>query len=178
MNDFFTSDGDFYQILEIEKTATKEDIKKAFRRLALIWHPDKHTVENQAAANKKFILLKKAYDALIDDHSRILHDMMGPKAFGKQSAPFQSPWGERSEYTEQEGPQIFGPTRGNTTFTFLDEAFDNDMPSTMYGDVFGGDDLFLRRKYYENVYTNQNVNENTNENTNQNTSDNVHEMAH
>jgi len=157
MNDFFTPDGDYYQILEIERTATKDDIKRAYRRLALIWHPDKHSAENQANANKKFILLKKAYDALIDDHSRILHDMMGPKAFGKQSDAFQSPfqtpsWGESGDNAAF---YDFGPSRGNGMFTFLDDAFGDafgdafNTPSTMYNDIFGGDDLFLRRKYEE-----------------------------
>lgn len=56
---------DYYRVLEITKSATNSDIKKAYRKLALKWHPDKNP-DNQEEANRKFKEISEAYEVLSD----------------------------------------------------------------------------------------------------------------
>ncbi|MGI6342495.1 MAG: TerB family tellurite resistance protein [Bacteroidales bacterium] len=63
-----------YEILEIKPDASDEDVKKAYRRMALKYHPDKvaHLGENvQKAANEKFLKLQKAYDNIKKERNMI-----------------------------------------------------------------------------------------------------------
>lgn len=64
---------DHYQVLGIHKNATKEEIKQAFRRLAMEFHPDKHSQSPdhlRDSATVKFKQLSEAYETLIDDSKR------------------------------------------------------------------------------------------------------------
>ncbi|MFH0892827.1 MAG: DnaJ domain-containing protein [Bacteroidota bacterium] len=64
---FVKSADDAYKILEVEQSATDEEIKKAYRRLALVYHPDKVSnlgPEHQEAAKEKFQKLSDAYDRI------------------------------------------------------------------------------------------------------------------
>ncbi|KAI4479859.1 PREDICTED: dnaJ homolog subfamily B member 6-like [Polistes canadensis] len=67
---------DYYRILEVQRTATSNDIKKAYRKLALKWHPDKNP-ENLDEANKKFKEISEAYEVLIDEKKRRVYDQYG-----------------------------------------------------------------------------------------------------
>ena len=60
---------DPYEILEVERDAEEREIKKAFRKLSLKWHPDKNR-ENPLPAAKMFHSITKAYEALTDEKSR------------------------------------------------------------------------------------------------------------
>lgn len=62
----------YYHILNINKNASISDIKKAYRKLALLYHPD---VNQSKDANAKFILINKAYNTLIDQKKRQQHDL-------------------------------------------------------------------------------------------------------
>lgn len=64
----------YYKLLEITETATKDDIKKAYRKLALRWHPDKNP-NNLDEANRKFKEISQAYEILSDDHKRRAYDL-------------------------------------------------------------------------------------------------------
>jgi len=55
----------YYEMLEVTKTATEADIKKAYRRLALKWHPDKNP-DNQKEAEIRFKEISEAYEVLSD----------------------------------------------------------------------------------------------------------------
>jgi curved DNA-binding protein len=66
---------DYYKILAIEKTASAEEIKKAYRKLALKWHPDKNP--NNKAAEDKFKKISEAYAVLSDIQKRKDYDMYG-----------------------------------------------------------------------------------------------------
>jgi len=61
----------YYQILELTPSATKIDIKKAYRRLALKYHPDKN---KNPDAHEKFIVINEAYLILYDDEARAKYD--------------------------------------------------------------------------------------------------------
>ncbi len=66
---------DYYEILEVPKNATKEDIKKAYRKQALKYHPDKNP--NDKVAEERFKEAAEAYEVLSDDAKRTRYDQFG-----------------------------------------------------------------------------------------------------
>ena len=66
---------DYYELLEIEKTSDKAAIKKAYRKLAMQYHPDKNP--NDKEAEEKFKSINEAYQVLSDDEKRALYDRYG-----------------------------------------------------------------------------------------------------
>lgn len=69
---------DYYKILEVSKNASPEEIKKAYRNLAMKYHPDK--AGNDPEAEKKFKLISEAYEILSDPQKKAAHD--NPNPFG------------------------------------------------------------------------------------------------
>lgn len=65
---------DYYSILGIEKGASDEDIKKAYRKQALKWHPDKNKSPH---AEEKFKEVAEAYEVLSDPKKRDIYDQFG-----------------------------------------------------------------------------------------------------
>ncbi|XP_057314605.1 dnaJ homolog subfamily B member 9-like [Hydractinia symbiolongicarpus] len=66
---------DYYKILGVEKTATEREIKKAFRKLAVKYHPDKNKSPD---AEKVFRDIAEAYEVLSDEKKRRIYDQHGP----------------------------------------------------------------------------------------------------
>lgn len=64
---------DYYKILEVPRNASASEIKKAYRKLALKWHPDKNP-KCLEDATKKFKEISKAYEVLCDDKKRETYD--------------------------------------------------------------------------------------------------------
>lgn len=67
---------DYYSILELEKGCTDDDIRKAYKKMALKWHPDKNR-GNEEEANKKFQQVAQAYSVLSDPNKRKMYDLHG-----------------------------------------------------------------------------------------------------
>ncbi|KAK4471806.1 hypothetical protein MN116_005200 [Schistosoma mekongi] len=72
---------DYYDILGVSKSASTSDVKKAFRKLALKYHPDKNKDED---SQKKFLKIAEAYDVLSDDEKRKQYDTVGHGYYTQQ----------------------------------------------------------------------------------------------
>lgn len=91
---------DYYKMLGIEKGATDDDIKKAYRKMALKYHPDKNKA---AGAEEKFKEIAEAYEVLSDKKKRDVYDRYGEEGlkgskytdlrlFGSLDPPFRDFW--------------------------------------------------------------------------------------
>lgn len=70
---------DYYEVLKVKRDATEEELKKAYRRLAMKYHPDKNPV-NEKEAEACFKLVSEAYDVLSDPNRRQIYDLYGDGA--------------------------------------------------------------------------------------------------
>ncbi|MFA7123179.1 MAG: DnaJ domain-containing protein, partial [Candidatus Delongbacteria bacterium] len=66
---------DYYEILGVDKNATKDDIKKAYKKLALKFHPDRNKGDKDS--EEKFKEVGEAYSVLSDDNKRSKYDRFG-----------------------------------------------------------------------------------------------------
>src|SRR3954468_19585131 len=79
-----TTKRDYYEIIRVERDASGDEIKRAYRKLAVKFHPDKNP--NDPHAEEKFKELGEAYDVLIDPDKRAAYDRFGHAAFAQGSA--------------------------------------------------------------------------------------------
>src|SRR5438132_186840 len=75
---------DYYEVLEVTRTATSDEIKRSYRKLAVKFHPDKNP--NDPHAEEKFKELGEAYDVLMDADKRSAYDRFGHSAFAQGHA--------------------------------------------------------------------------------------------
>src|SRR5919206_1418081 len=75
---------DYYEILGVARSASDDDIKKAYRRLALQYHPDRN---NAPEATERFKEATEAYQVLSDAEKRGLYDRYGHSAFDRGGGP-------------------------------------------------------------------------------------------
>lgn len=125
---------DYYEILGVAKTATEAELKSAYRKLALQWHPDKHA-DDKKAAEEKFKEINEAYQVLSDPKKKQAYDQFGHSAFegaaGMGGNPFAG--GARS------GPFTWSySTSGGNPFAGFggDAGFDD--PFEIFEQFFGG----------------------------------------
>lgn len=103
---------DYYEVLGVAKNATADELKKAYRKLALKYHPDKNPDDKEAA--DKFKEAAEAYDVLSNDEKRQKYDQfghsMGPQGFGGQDmgGGFYSSGGMSMEDIFAQFGDIFG----------------------------------------------------------------------
>ncbi|OQV20334.1 putative DnaJ-like protein subfamily B member 6 [Hypsibius exemplaris] len=140
---------DYYELLEVARGASDVEIKKAYRRLALRWHPDKNP-EQKDDAEKKFKQISQAYEVLSDGKKRGIYDKHGHAGL-KSHAGAQGYRGGNPRHHPHHpfGPGFvdpfdsFGPGFG---FSFRD-------PFDLFREFFGGDPFSdLRRDRYQNAF--------------------------
>jgi curved DNA-binding protein len=113
---------DYYEVLGVPRNASAEDIKKAFRKLALKWHPDRHKEGEREQAEATFKGINEAYEVLSDPEKRKRYDQFGQNW---QHGQEFNPGPENVHMRPEEFEQRFG--RGG--FSEFFEA--------MFGDQFG-----------------------------------------
>lgn len=77
----------YYEILNVDKQATQKEIKSAYRKMALKYHPDKNKEKD---AEAKFKEINKAYEVLSDEKKRQMYDQLGHQAYEQGGARAQS----------------------------------------------------------------------------------------
>ena len=97
---------DYYKILGVEKTASEDEIKRAYRKLAMRWHPDHQQGKSDSEkkeAEEKFKLVNEAYEVLSNPEKRQQYD--NPSPFGSGFGDFGD--GEVHQWTDENGNQHF-----------------------------------------------------------------------
>ncbi|QCI19730.1 MAG: molecular chaperone DnaJ [Buchnera aphidicola (Brevicoryne brassicae)] len=103
---------DYYQILGISKSAEEREIKKAYKKLAMRYHPDRN--QGDKTAENKFKEIKEAYEVLINEEKRNAYDQYGHAAFDNSYS-------------------------GNSSYsTFTSSSDFGDIFGDVFGDIFGG----------------------------------------
>ncbi|KAK2378934.1 hypothetical protein P8452_35525 [Trifolium repens] len=77
---------DYYKVLQVDRNAKDDDLKKAYRKLAMKWHPDKNP-NNKKDAEAKFKQISEAYDVLSDPQKRAVYDQYGEEGLKGQVPP-------------------------------------------------------------------------------------------
>ena len=113
---------DYYAILGVPRTATADEIKKAYRKLAQKYHPD---VTKDAQGEEKFKDIAEAYQTLKDPEKRAAYDQLGSS--WQPGQDFRPPPDWEKQFRERYGGGGTGPTGGAFSFEDID-----------LGDLFGG----------------------------------------
>src|ERR1051326_9218162 len=111
---------DYYEILGVDKSASAEDIKKAYRKMAVKYHPDKNPGDKQA--EESFKEVGEAYEALSDPQKRAAYDQNGHAAFDRRAGGG------------------FGRAGGgfHDPFEIFREVFSGGGGGSIFDDLFGG----------------------------------------
>lgn len=104
---------DYYEVLGVPRAAQPDEIKKAYRRLALKWHPDRHGDEGRAEAEARFKRISEAYEVLSDPDKRSRYDRFGQH--WEQGQEFTPPPGQRT-MSREEFERAFGGGAGFSDF--------------------------------------------------------------
>jgi molecular chaperone DnaJ len=101
------SKADYYKVLGVEKTASADELKKAYRSMAMKYHPDRNP--NDKTAEQKFKEINEAYDVLKDEQKKAAYDRFGHAAFENMGG------GSRGghEYSNADFSDIFGDLFGD-----------------------------------------------------------------
>jgi curved DNA-binding protein len=129
---------DYYKSLGVERTASEEEIRKAFRKLARQYHPD--VAKDKKIAEEKFKEINEAYEVLGDAEKRKQYDELG--ANWKRGPEFRAPPGWRQRTRPSEGdPDPFVDSEfhfGGTGFSDFFEQFFGSMSGRRSGSSFRG----------------------------------------
>jgi len=140
------SKSDYYDILGVSKSASADEIKKAYRKQALEWHPDRHK-DDKENAERRFKEINEAYQVLSDFQKKSAYDQYGHSAFSPGGVPggfggADTPFSQGGQY----GPFTYTYTtrRGGEGNPFA--GFDFGDPFEIFEQFFGGGTPFGRAR--------------------------------
>ena len=122
---------DYYVVLGCDKKATADELKKAYRKLALKWHPDRCPPDKKDAAQKKFQEVGEAFEVLSDPEKRAVYDQVG---FDGQQSDAGVSSGGQTGFSGAPAGQHQGPG-ANVHFT-------HSNPEDIFRSFFGTSDPF------------------------------------
>lgn len=120
---------DYYKTLDVPRTATEAEIKKAYKKLALRWHPDKNP-DNPEESNRRFKEISEAYEVLSDEKKRRIYDQYGKEGLMSNGS---ERYHQSSRHRRHNGGGIHDEFDifGGFPFTFRD-------PEEVFREFFGG----------------------------------------
>ncbi|PIA32266.1 hypothetical protein AQUCO_04500098v1 [Aquilegia coerulea] len=125
---------DYYKVLQVDRNAKEDDLKKAYRKLAMKWHPDKNPT-NKKEAESKFKEISEAYDVLSDTQKRAIYDQYGEEGLKGQVPPPGSGGFSESGHSGGSTSFRFNPRSADDIFS---EFFGFSSPFNGMGDMGGG----------------------------------------
>lgn len=134
---------DYYDMLGVSKSASADEIKKAYRKQALEWHPDRHK-DDKEAAEKRFKEINEAYQVLSDPQKKAAFDQYGHAAFtpGGGAPPGGNPF---AGFGGQSGPFTYTYSTGaDGQNPFANAAFGD--PFDIFEAFFGGGNPFGQQR--------------------------------
>ncbi len=142
-----TGNNDYYSALGVGKNATPEELKSAYRKQAVRWHPDKHAADKKVA-EAKFKEINEAYQVLSDPNKKAAYDRYGHAAFeagGMGNAQQHSGFGQQGQSGGQ-GPfnYTYYTSGGQNGFDFDFGGFTD--PFEIFEQFFGGASPFGGRR--------------------------------
>ncbi|KAL8090121.1 uncharacterized protein LOC141697895 isoform X1 [Apium graveolens] len=137
---------DYYEVLNVGKNATDDDLKKAYRKLAMRWHPDKNPTDKKEA-EAKFKQISEAYEVLSDPQKRTTYDQHGEE--GLKDMPVPGPSGSGgfpNGFNPRNAEDIFAEFFGSSPFEFGSAGVGRSTRYSSDGGGFrgfgGGDNMF------------------------------------
>lgn len=121
---------DYYNILKVNRNASIDDLRKSYKRLAMIWHPDKNPTSRRTEAEAKFKQISEAFDVLSDPQKRQIYDLYGEEALKSGQFP-PPPRAGGSSYRHDNGSSHTRRYEGNGT------SFRN--AEDIYAEIFGAE---------------------------------------
>lgn len=133
---------DYYKVLGVDNNASTEDVKRAFKKQAKKWHPDKNP-NNAEEATRRFKEVSEAYQVLVDEGKRKIYDRDGKEGVGnikkqRSDQNFNFPRPDDFDYPRTRSKPRYSYKGGFTeshSFMFKD-------PHQVFRDVFGANDPF------------------------------------
>lgn len=135
---------DYYDILGVSKGASADEIKKAYRKQALEWHPDRHAGGDKEAAEKRFKEINEAYQVLSDSQKRSAYDQFGHGAFSPGGMPGGGGFGGFGNQSPFGGNWKVYTTGGDGASGF--SGFDFGDPFEIFESFFGGGSPFRQAR--------------------------------
>ncbi|XP_056633694.1 dnaJ homolog subfamily B member 6-like [Diorhabda sublineata] len=116
---------DYYKVLKVPRNASTDEIKKAYKKLALKWHPDKNP-DNKEEATRRFREISEAYEVLSDAKKRKTYDKYGTVNPGRNSSQNYEDlfdFGGSFHFTFRDPEEVFREFFGTSMFEFLNDDF-------------------------------------------------------